>query len=336
MLMLSSPLLVSLTLLLSLPLLFLLSQHLHLLTPPDADDLALFRRAGWAPHTTSHLSATPKIAFLFLTNSNLSFSPLWHKFLEGQTHLFNIYIHADPTQPITPPDPPLPRSIFIPSKPTARAHPSLISAARRLLAKALLHDPRNHYSPLLSQHCIPLFSLPFTHSFLLSHPHHSFIEILSHDPNLHARYLARGGPRAMLPQLPFSSFRVGSQFFVLTRRHARLVLRDVSLWDKFRRPCPSDDPCYPEEHYFPTLLSMLDPHACTGFTLTRVNWTGSWDGPPHLYTAPEISPELLHRLRHSNSSHVYLFARKFAPECLPPLMDIADDVIFRNSTIGHL
>ena len=45
----------------------------------------------------------------------------------------------------------------------------------------------------------------------------------------------------------------------------------------------------------------------------------------------EVSPELILRLRESNSSsYVYLFARKFAPECLTPLMEIADDVILRE------
>ncbi|XP_047153792.1 glycosyltransferase BC10 [Vigna umbellata] len=325
--MLTSPFLLSLTLLLSLPLLLLLSPHL-LFSPPDADDLALFRRAA-APHTTSHLSSTPKIAFLFLTNSNLTFSPLWETFFShSHTHLFNIYIHAHP--PIQPPGGPFPRSRFIPSKPTSRASPSLIAAARRLIAAALLHDPLNLYFALLSQHCIPLHSLPFTHNYLFKNPtfpHRSFIEILSHDPNLEARYDARP---PMLPEVPFSSFRVGSQFFILTRRHARIVVRDRRLWNKFRLPCLTPEPCYPEEHYFPTLLSMEDPNGSTGFTLTRVNWTGSWDGHPHTYTAPEISPELIHRLRRSNSSYVYLFARKFAPECLQPLMEIAHDVIFRD------
>ncbi|KAJ1389087.1 core-2 i-branching beta-n-acetylglucosaminyltransferase family [Sesbania bispinosa] len=75
---------------------------------------------------------------------------------------------------------------------------------------------------------------------------------------------------------------------------------------------------------------MEDPNGCTGFTLTRVNWTGCWDGHPHLYTPPEVSPELVRQLRESNSSYHHLFARKFSPECLEPLMDIADDVIFRD------
>jgi hypothetical protein len=37
----------------------------------------------------------PKIAFLFLTNSDLSFAPFLEKFFHGNRHLYNIYVHTD-------------------------------------------------------------------------------------------------------------------------------------------------------------------------------------------------------------------------------------------------
>uniref|UniRef100_A0A2P2NG56 Uncharacterized protein MANES_04G062900 n=1 Tax=Rhizophora mucronata TaxID=61149 RepID=A0A2P2NG56_RHIMU len=134
----------------------------------------------------------------------------------------------------------------------------------------------------------------------------------------------------MTPEVPFEKFRVGSQFFVLTRRHALTVVKDQRLWKKFRLPCYRADECYPEEHYFPTLLSMADPNGCTHYTLTRVNWTGTTNGHPHTYGPGEVSPELIQELRKSNHSSSYLFARKFSPHCLKPLLDIADKVIFRD------
>lgn len=134
----------------------------------------------------------------------------------------------------------------------------------------------------------------------------------------------------MLPEVPFERFRVGSQFFTLTRKHALVVIKDRKLWRKFKLPCLNLDSCYPEEHYFPTLLSMEDPKGCSHYTLTHVNWTDSADGHPHLYSPEEVTAELVYKLRESNSSYSYLFARKFAPDCLKPLMEIADDVIFRD------
>ncbi|CAL9005503.1 unnamed protein product [Prunus brigantina] len=356
----SSPLIPTLSLLIFLPLLFLIAPRILLLTdlqislsPDELDDVALFHKAILASsshhhHTSSssisHLGTTtnpkPKIAFLFLTNSDLSFAPLWEKFFHGHQHLFNIYIHADPTVQITPPGGVF-EGRFVPAKKTERASPTLISAARRLLANAILDDPLNLYFALVSQHCIPLHSFPFVYKtlfgselaalrdFATQSNHPSFIEILSDDPNLPERYVARGDD-VMLPEVPFEQFRVGSQFYILTKRHSLLVIQDKRLWRKFKLPCLNVYSCYPEEHYFPTLLSMEDPEGCSHYTLTRVNWTDSTDGHPYTYEAPEVSAQLVHTLRKSNSSYSYLFARKFSPDCLRPLMKLASRVIFRD------
>ncbi|XP_077225746.1 glycosyltransferase BC10-like [Tasmannia lanceolata] len=346
----STPFVYSFAIFLSLPLLFLFAprilpqKNLPISIPDELDDLALFRRAALAstsPIPNLHRSQN-KIAFLFLTNSNLTFSPLWEQFFLNQDQLYNIYIHADPTitRLLSPPTGVF-RNRFIASKHTHRASPTLISAARRLLATALLDDPSNSFFALLSQHCIPLHSFRYVYHTLFSSPsqfssstprhrrYRSFIEILSDEPTLWDRYTARGTD-AMLPEVKFSDFRVGSQFFILTRNHAVLVIRDQRLWRKFRLPCRNTESCYPEEHYFPTLLSMEDPNGCSHFTLTRVNWTGSTGGHPHTYGPAEISPDLIHELRRSNSTYSYLFARKFAPACLEPLMEIAKSVIFRD------
>jgi hypothetical protein len=208
--------------------------------------------------------------------------------------------------------------------------------ARRLLAAALLDDAANAYFALLSQHCVPLHSFPRLYQALFppkaAHHHRlpSYIEVLTGEPQMPERYVARGED-VMLPEVPFDRFRIGSQFFTLARRHAVLVVREIRLWRKFREPCLPDTQCYPEEHYFPTLLDMADPAGCARYTLTRVNWTESVDGHPHTYAAPEVSPRLITELRRSNSSiHEHMFARKFAPDCLGPLMAIADTVIFKD------
>ncbi|CAL5343050.1 unnamed protein product [Camellia sinensis] len=363
----STPFVLSFALLLSLPLLFLFAprflppKHVQISLPDELDDLALFRRATLSSssslllhhhhhhhyHAVSRLGTTnpkPKIAFLFLTNTDLHFAPLWELFFQDHKPLFNIYIHADPSAKLTIPPGSVFENRFIAARKTERASPTLISAARRLLATALLDDPLNSYFAIISQHCIPLHSFQFAYRTLLSSPQistesppeltqfnypTSFIEILSGEPQLWDRYTARG-ENVMLPEVSFERFRVGSQFFVLARRHALLVIKDRRLWRKFRLPCLNTQSCYPEEHYFPTLLSMEDPNGCSHYTLTRVNWTDSFDGHPHVYHPPEISSNLIHELRVSNSTYSYLFARKFSPDCLKPLLDLASEVIFRD------
>ncbi|KAF7060745.1 hypothetical protein CFC21_067510 [Triticum aestivum] len=348
----ASPFLLALLLLLSIPVVFLLGPRLlppkTLPAIPDADesdDLALFRRAilsssSAKPATTSyffHRRPRPKVAFLFLTNSDIVFSPLWEKYFRGHRKLFNLYVHADPYSVLELPPTPTFRGRFVPAKATQRASPTLISAARRLLATALLDDPSNQFFALLSQSCIPLHPFPTMYKTLLSdnagpHGHHrSFIEITDNTSILHDRYYARGDA-VMLPEVPYDQFRAGSQFFVLTRRHAIMVVRDMRLWKKFKLPClvERNYSCYPEEHYFPTLLDMQDPAGCTKYSLTRVNWTDQVEGHPHTYHPGEVSANLIRELRKSNAKYSYMFARKFAPECLEPLMEIADSVILRD------
>lgn len=332
----------SLLILLSLPLLFLLAPRILApkTLPPipasdELDDLALFRRAATIASSRGprvHLSSPPKVAFLFLTNSDLYFVPLWERFFRGHAGLFNVYVHADPTAAVAPPRG-IFRDRFVPAKPTQRASPTLIAAARRLLAAALLDDPANAFFALVSQYCVPLHSFRFVYNALFDAGprYRSFIEILAGEPELWNRYVARGDD-VMLPEVPFDQFRVGSQFFVLTRRHALLVVRDRRLWNKFRRPClkSRENSCYPEEHYFPTLLSTQDPGGCSGYTLTRVNWTGSVGGHPHTYGPEEVTADLVRELRRSNGTHSYLFARKFSPACLGPLLEITDSALFRE------
>uniref|UniRef100_A0A2N9IIN0 Uncharacterized protein n=1 Tax=Fagus sylvatica TaxID=28930 RepID=A0A2N9IIN0_FAGSY len=116
----------------------------ELLPPnPELEDLTLFHRAILAS-TTSSTSRTvhsrlgtatnpkPKIAFLFLTNSDLSFAPLWNKFFNTTTnnkHLYNIYIHTDPSVTIAPPGGVFQGRFITKAKKTERGSPSLISAA---------------------------------------------------------------------------------------------------------------------------------------------------------------------------------------------------------------
>lgn len=302
----------------------------------DPEDDALFRVAGRAAAKAKN---PKKVAFMFLTTGPLPLAELWEMYFNGTPrNLYNIYVHADPGGHYHSPF----RGVFfnrvIPSSRQAlRATPTLISAARRLLAHALLDDPGNYMFALLSPSCIPLRSFNFTR-VVLTRSRKSFVEILDGEPWAFDRWAARGED-AMLPEVRFEDFRIGSQFWALKRSHARLVVRDVTLWSKFKLPCLRWDTCYPEENYFPTLLSMQDPRGCVPATLTHVDWRGHHDGHPRTYRADEVGPDLIQRLRsdrprygdnRTDGSHPFLFARKFEPKALKALMAIAKDIIFKD------
>ncbi|KAK7834568.1 glycosyltransferase BC10 [Quercus suber] len=311
--------------------------------PNDDDDEPLFKAASQVNPKLSSFQQK-KLAFMFLTNTPFPFSPLWELYF-NQTTFFNIYIHADPTCRYDTPFSGVFANRVIPSKPTRRFSPTLISAARRLLAHALLDDPSNSMFILLSPSCIPIHSFNFTYKTLINSKK-SFIEILNNEVGAYDRWATRGN-NTMLPEVRLEDFRIGSQFWVLTRKHARIVVSDHRLWSKFKLPCVRLDTCFPEENYFSTLLSLRDPLGCVPATLTHVDWRGSIYGHPRTYKASEVVPQLILSLRRQrpryghNGMNVsdlsvtkrhdpFLFARKFSIDSIQPLMSIAHDVIFKD------
>lgn len=316
-------------------------------TPPSLseNDDSLFRRAVLVNSSTSRVGP-PKVAFMFLTTSPLPFAPLWELYFNNTPRkLYNIYVHADPTSHYHPPFTGVFANRVIPSEPTRRYSPTLAAAARRLLARALLHDPGNYMFALLSPSCIPLHSFEFTYK-VLTRSKKSFIEILKNEVHAAERWAARG-PQAMLPDVSFEDFRIGSQFFALTRKHARVVVSDRRVWSKFKLPCLERHTCYPEEHYFATLMSMVDPGGCVPCTLTHVEWRGSHDGHPRTYRASEVGADLIMALRKDRPRYggdgmngsdwsvrkrndPFLFARKFSVDSVETLLNIANDVIFKE------
>ncbi|CAK7353708.1 unnamed protein product [Dovyalis caffra] len=311
--------------------------------PPPQDDDSLL-------HLASQVNRRPKlpekIAFLFLATTPLPFAPLWELYFnQSRSTLFNIYVHADPTYKYDPPFTGVFTDKVIHSKPAKRQTPTLISAARRLLSHALLHDPSNSMFALLSPSCIPLHSFDFTYK-ILTNSRKSFIEILDNEGGAYDRWAARGYD-AMLPEVRFEDFRIGSQFWVLTRKHARMVVRDRRIWPKFNQTCLREATCYPEENYFPTLVHMRDPRGSVSATLTSVDWSVRAGGHPRMYKASEVGPDLISILRDKrprygyegiNGSDLYvmqrndpfLFARKFSPDSIQPLIGIAKDVILKD------
>ncbi|TXG62171.1 hypothetical protein EZV62_013534 [Acer yangbiense] len=314
--------------------------------PISKDDESLLRVAARVnPRPTS----PRKLAFMFLTTTPLWLSPLWEVYFNGTNKsLYNIYVHADPSFEYYPPFSGVFSGRCILSKPSLRYSPTLISAARRLLAHALLDDSGNYMFAILSPSCVPIHSFDFTYKTLVRSKK-SFIEILQNEPGTYDRWAARGQD-AMLPVVRLEDFRIGSQFWVLTRKHARLVVDDESIWDKFNQPCTREDTCYPEENYFPTLLHMRDPRGCVHATLTHVDWSVSNDGHPREYTPFDVGPELISKLRSdrprygdggSNGSdwsvrerrdrhHPFLFARKFSRESIDRLLRLANDDILKD------
>ncbi|XP_044465189.1 glycosyltransferase BC10-like isoform X2 [Mangifera indica] len=142
---------------------------------------------------------------------------------------------------------------------------SMIEAERILLRHAL-EDPYNERFVFMSDSCIPLYNFHYTYNYIMS-TSTSFVD--SFADTKQGRY----NPK-MAPVIPVHNWRKGSQWAVLTRKHAEVVVNDIIMFPMFQQYCkrrslpefwreqtapvdPSKEHnCVPDEHYVQTLLAQ--------------------------------------------------------------------------------
>lgn len=202
----------------------------------------------------------------------------------------------------------------------------MIDAERRLVASALL-DFSNERFVLLSETCIPLFNFTTIYNYLMI-SNESFIASYD-DPRKVGR--GRYNPQ-MDPTIPISDWRKGSQWFEVNRKLAIEIVSDTKYYPIFKKHC--SPPCYMDEHYIPTLVNIIGAGDNSNRSVTWVDWSKS--GPhPGRFGRNSVSVEFLNRTRfgtngtcdgddtNTTSSMCFLFARKFMPDTLRPLLQIA-------------
>lgn len=291
-------------------------------------DDELFWRASMVPKMEEYpYSRTPKVAFMFLTRGPLAFLPLWEKFFKGHEKLYSIYLHALPGYElnVSMASPFYKRQV--PSKEVHWGEISLVDAERRLLANALL-DLSNERFILLSESCIPVYNLPTVYKYLIRSTH-SFVESYD-DPSRVGR--GRYNPN-MKPEINLSDWRKGSQWFEINRDLAVAIVSDTKYYTIFKKFCRPD--CYSDEHYIPTLVNTFYKKFSANRTVTWVDW--SRGGPhPGMFGKNDITEGFIQNIR-NNATHCaynsdktcvcYLFARKFAPSALGPLLNLTSTVM---------
>nr|GLL38023.1 uncharacterized protein LOC109179735 [Ipomoea trifida] len=304
----------------------------HWIKPPtnlthSMSDEELFWRASLVPKIKKYpFKRVPKIAFMFLTKGPLPLSPLWERFFKGQRGLFSIYIHSSPSfeADFTP------SSVFygrqIPSKVTEWGTMSICDAERRLLANALL-DIRNEWFVLLSESCIPLFNFTVIYGYL-RRSKHSFIGAFD-DPGPYGRGRYNEN---MAPEVNVTDWRKGPQWFEINRKLALYIVEDTKLYPKFAEFCKPH--CYVDEHYFPTMLAIQAGSVLANRSVTWADWSRG-GAHPATFGRSDITPDFVKRILEGHSclynghsiSICHLFARKFAPSALEPLILLAPEYL---------
>ncbi|KAI3463024.1 hypothetical protein Pfo_019687 [Paulownia fortunei] len=228
----------------------------------------------------------PKIAFLFIARNRIPLDMVWDVFFRGDAEdRFSVYVHSRPG--------------FLLNAATTRStyflnrqindsvqvdwgEASMIQAERILLQNALM-DRFNERFIFLSESCIPLYNFSYTYDYLMS-ASTSFVD--SFADTKEDRY----NPK-MHPVIPVENWRKGSQWVVLTRKHAEIVVHDDTVYPMFERHCqkkslpefwrdrplPADGSkehnCIPDEHYVQTLLAQKGLEGeITRRSLTHSSW----------------------------------------------------------------
>lgn len=207
----------------------------------------------------------------------------------------------------------------------------MIDAERRLLANALL-DSSNERFVLLSESCIPLFNFTIAYNYL-TNAHKSFTASFD---DLRKSGRGRYNPK-MSPTFSISEWRKGSQWFEVSRKIALEIVSDTKYYPIFVEHC--HPPCYMDEHYIPTLINIIWPEENSNRSVTWVDWSRS--GPhPGKFGRNDISDEFLSKIRfgsnctyngNTTTSLCFLFARKFLPNTLEPLLQFSP--LLLNSSV---
>lgn len=301
------------------------------LKPPEAmhdmDDEELMWRASMVPRVREvPFNRTPKVAFMFLTKGYLPLAPLWERFFKGNEGRFSIYIHALPTVNGNITEGSVFQGRRIPSKVAEWGKVNMVEAERRLLANALL-DFSNDRFILLSESCIPIYNFSTVYSYLMQSTT-SFIEAYDQPGRV-----GRGRwNKKMRPPIRLDQWLKGSQWFEINRGLAIEVIADQKYFPVFRRHCKP--PCYSDEHYLPTFISMKFARKNANRTLTWVDWAKGGPHPTKFYRT-EVTPELIINMRNGTecvyngqkTRVCYMFARKFLPSALTRLLWLSKKVM---------
>jgi epsin len=211
---------------------------------------------------------------------------------------------------------------------------SMLDAERRLLANALL-DPNNERFVLLSESCIPISNFSWAYEYITK-SQHSFVDCYDDVGRVgKGRYLRIQHPGRLEPEVSLNEWRKGSQWFEMSRELAMIVVSDTKYYPKFKDILCQHEPCFIDEHYLPSVLNILKPSKLANRTLTYFVFPKHGYAPHPIQWKPEmITQEWIQTLKgqnctyngHREYTNCHLFARKFSPETLEPLLKLAPNI----------
>ncbi|KAF8780757.1 hypothetical protein HU200_001174 [Digitaria exilis] len=278
-------------------------------------DEELFWRASMEPklrRTPYH--RVPKIAFLFLVREVLR---------GAHQELYSIYRpRLDPSYTGSPPK----ESVF--------NGPHRIPSQRRgrLLANALLDHANEALRAGIPKHASRCNN--FTRSTPSSQTRPQLVDSYDTGDCL-ARYDRFFAEHT---NITIDHWRKGAQWFEMDRAMAVEVVADEPYIQMFRDFCVGRWRCLTDEHYLPTLLSLLGwGERNANRTLTYADWKRPQGMHPHTHDKDEVTEELVRKIREDGGNRCFyngerngicnLFARKPCSGWLPKSWALVDLIV---------
>lgn len=230
-----------------------------------------------------------KIAFLFLTIGNIYHEDLWKRFFHRQEEKYSIYIHSKTKQK---------KSIFKKHEIKAKIPTTWQNTMRAQIAllKEALRDPDNQKFVFLSESTIPLQTFDYVYKTLTA----DNLSRFDYYPNYHK-------DRNFKP-IPFNQQYKNSQWVVLNRKHAQLMINDQRYLDIITNYY------FDNEHYPSTFLANQNLlNEIVKCDTTLVIWAGQ---SPHPHTFKNLKEDKFTEfLIKAIKSKQFLFARKISTDC---------------------
>lgn len=301
----------------------------------------------------------PKIAFLFLVRGEIHHEGIWRRFFEGFENRYSVYVHTRPEYRFPSESFFAGRQLEAPIR-VVWGSASVVQAEMRLLLAAF-DDPLNKQFVLLSEACIPIRSFQTVYKALVDNTR-SVIDACNPQKQrgmyvspekpvpktIGTSYTFQETPLDSLSKELASSWRSSTQWFVLTRQHAILVVKERQVLAAFRKHCRNlewgrdrNEQCVGDENYIPTLLAFkgrAEETTCQkGPTVTLQELSSTTQRLPRSFSVQEITPALVWQLRggscpvdcKTEGGQCRLFARKF-PKGTERRVAQVVDILFKD------
>jgi hypothetical protein len=237
-----------------------------------------------------------KIAFLFLTQKELTQEKIWVDFFDSaDKEKYNLYFHTKPN---------FKHKKFsqyqIDSIETKWGTFSLVEAQQILLNEALKDESNKHFI-FVSESTIPICSFEELYSFFSDKEKFS---IISYEHCVSSYFLPRFRMIKNIYNWTIEQWHISSQWVVLNREHSTIFKDNFKTLKEI-----FSETKHPEEHSYVTFLyhlGVLNNSNIINKNITFVDWSGNNGTLPSSYKPKEITERLIEKLKNDG----YFFMRK--------------------------